>query len=918
MERDLKKDLPSPAMKNGPLPGGTPPREIHEASASGTVAFVPQGLASLDATEGAGFVPHDRSLKRAVGEADEQEKTVISQRPVAAPEEFYRSMPLSELAGMLEGRQLDHFAVDQMIGGGGMGAVFRGRDLRLDRIVAIKVIPASKREPETLRRFRIEAQAAARLDHPNIARVYYVGEAEQWNYIVFEFIDGVNIRDLVEMEGPLSVDDAVFYTRQVAEALQHANERDVVHRDIKPSNVLVTAGGMAKVVDMGLARNTALEKSTTDATASGVTLGTFDYISPEQARNPRDADVRSDLYSLGCTLFYMLTGHPPFPEGTALQKLLSHGSQPPPDPRGWREDLSDQLYEITMKLMAKRPSDRYQKPAELISDLIMLAELEDLPRSQATGTVMVSPNIAQRSLVESNLPWMVALAFLLGSVLWLQSVQLSNDFELNNLEYRSSPAEAEAANRAAQHQQPSPPSVEAISILPRELGPSNRDASVEVNSPVVMGDAASAASLYTPASPDNPEAVAPVLPSGSSRARGTVVVSGDRPLDVDPQLWERSLTKALQRAAEDASFQVVEVRGTSVIDELINVAPRELLIRGDASSQGVIEFSEELLLASLDGAGIIDLVDSKLKFADLAFQVRVPRDLGSKRLSLFRILGNSQLELQGCSVTLVDTRATRTVCIVAREPLPPAVEASLEGARWTGEGLPANGNGNGAANGRGTMIRLTDCVVRGEGSLLNSRVTEMGVDDRLDVSITNTLVAMTGSVIDVRAPTGDIRALRFANLFCDQSTFVTDGPFAVLTYAGGASPLLGLKRTSQNSIYWSLPGVPHVLINGAQRQSLLGNFDLLLFQGLNNLYDENIVDLCHCMLKAEKSATFGFTESLIAGWFSERGNESRVRWQAANVPSRPLHAVSPPEFAVTEVLFVPGISPDRLYAPTFE
>ncbi len=361
----------------------------------------------------------------------DSEKTVISQRPVAAPEEFYRSMPLAELANLLEGKQLDHFQVEQMIGGGGMGAVFRGRDLRLDRIVAIKVIPASKRDADTLRRFRLEAQSAARLDHPNIARVYYVGEAERWNYIVFEFIDGVNIRDLVDMQGPLSVDDAVFYTRQVAEALQHAADRNVVHRDIKPSNLLVTAAGAAKVVDMGLARDTSLDKSSADATASGVTLGTFDYISPEQARNPRDADVRSDLYSLGCTLFFMLTGNPPFPEGTALQKLLNHGSQPPPDPRAWREDLSDELYEILMKLMAKRPTDRYQKPIDLINDLLLLAEAENLPRSRSPGTVLMSPSVAQRSLLESNLPWMVAVTVLLGTSLWMQSVKsLSSTFPI--------------------------------------------------------------------------------------------------------------------------------------------------------------------------------------------------------------------------------------------------------------------------------------------------------------------------------------------------------------------------------------------------------------------------------------------------------------------------------------------------------
>ncbi len=361
----------------------------------------------------------------------ERDPTVISHRPAAAPADFVRSLSLVELSRTLEGRQLHHFAVDRMIGGGGMGAVFRGRDLRLDRDVAIKVIPESRRDPETLRRFRMEAQSAARLDHPNIARVYDIGEDEAWNYIVFEYIEGINLRDLVLNEGPMSIDDAVFTTRQVAEALQHAHDRDVVHRDIKPSNVIITPTGIAKVVDMGLARNTAMDRSTADQTASGVTLGTFDYISPEQARDPRDADVRSDLYSLGCTLFYMLTGQPPFPEGTALQKLLNHGSQPPPDPRQWRDDISDQLWAVLAKLMAKRPADRYQKPHELINDLLLIAQIESLPRSRSPGTIQLRPTIARRSLLETHLPWLIPLAALLLSAFWLQSADsLSTAFEI--------------------------------------------------------------------------------------------------------------------------------------------------------------------------------------------------------------------------------------------------------------------------------------------------------------------------------------------------------------------------------------------------------------------------------------------------------------------------------------------------------
>jgi serine/threonine-protein kinase len=162
-----------------------------------------------------------------------------------------------------------------------------------------------------------------------------------------------------------------------------------------------------------------------------VTLGTFDYISPEQARDPRDADVRSDLYSLGCTLFYMLTGQPPFPDGTALQKLLNHGSQPPPDPRQWRDDISDQLYAVLAKLMAKRPADRYQKPLELINDLLLIAQLEGLPRSRSPGSILMRATVAQRTLLETHLPWLVPMSVLLVSAFWLQSADsLTGSLEL--------------------------------------------------------------------------------------------------------------------------------------------------------------------------------------------------------------------------------------------------------------------------------------------------------------------------------------------------------------------------------------------------------------------------------------------------------------------------------------------------------
>ena len=205
----------------------------------------------------------------------EEAKTVIRQA-ISTGERKHESTGRTpaEIAKVLVGEQLNQYFLEAMIGGGGMGAVFRAHDQQLDRIVALKVIPFVGNDPELQRRFRNEAQNAAKLDHPRIARVFDAGNYDDWHYIVFEYIKGTNIRDLVDHHGTLSLDDAVVFTSQVAEALDHAAQRGIVHRDIKPSNVLVSDDGSIKLVDMGLARSDNLDLSE-DMTASGVTLGTF-------------------------------------------------------------------------------------------------------------------------------------------------------------------------------------------------------------------------------------------------------------------------------------------------------------------------------------------------------------------------------------------------------------------------------------------------------------------------------------------------------------------------------------------------------------------------------------------------------------------------------------------------------------------
>ncbi|MFM8579552.1 MAG: serine/threonine-protein kinase [Planctomycetaceae bacterium] len=280
---------------------------------------------------------------------------------------------MQDLGRRLEGTSLGAYHLEKFVGGGGMGAVLRALDTTLDRIVAVKVLFAHESaDEEVVRRFRNEAQSAARLDHENIGRVHAVGYEEGWHFIVFEFIEGMNLRDIVAESGPFDIRRTVDVTLQLAEALSHAAERDVVHRDIKPSNVIITPEGRAKLVDMGLAR---LHQMTggNDLTVSGMTLGTFDYISPEQARDPRAADVRSDLYSLGCTSYFLLVGRPPFAEGTLVQKLLQHQQERAEPVERFRPDIPATLANAVARLMEKDPADRYQSPQALIDDLAGLA-----------------------------------------------------------------------------------------------------------------------------------------------------------------------------------------------------------------------------------------------------------------------------------------------------------------------------------------------------------------------------------------------------------------------------------------------------------------------------------------------------------------------------------------------------------------
>ncbi|MFO1096270.1 MAG: serine/threonine-protein kinase [Planctomycetaceae bacterium] len=316
--------------------------------------------------------------------------------------------------GSVAGLRLGHFVVEERIGRGGMGGVFRAVDERLNRVVALKVLaPTYARDPAAAERFRNEAQAAARLDHENIARVYYVGEDQGVPFIAFEFVRGTNVRDFILQKGTLSPAEAVNYTLQIAQALRHTQAARVVHRDIKPSNIIITPSGHAKLVDLGLARQEQVEPAR-ELTVPGTTLGTFDYIAPEQARDPRNVDVRTDIYSLGCTLYHMLTSEPPFPQGTMIQKVVDHHRDAPPDPVERNPLVPPQLSRIVRRMMASNPDERYSGPESLIHELAQVAAALGLHPTQGDNLIWVRPLYQpQPGFFEHNKGWLVTLAALL-------------------------------------------------------------------------------------------------------------------------------------------------------------------------------------------------------------------------------------------------------------------------------------------------------------------------------------------------------------------------------------------------------------------------------------------------------------------------------------------------------------------------
>ena len=342
------------------------------------------------------------------------------------------------------GLEISGCKIISKIGEGGMGAVYKAHHIRLNKAVAIKVMAAALLglgDEIHRKRFLREARAAAQLEHPNIMTVFDVNEYESSPYIIMQFIEGRSVGEMLDSKGKFGQSEALRIIRQAAEALESAQQHNIVHRDIKPDNIMITSAGQVKVMDFGLAKRTGSQDA--GVTASGVILGTPVYMSPEQFK-AEVLDGRSDIYSLGVTLYHMVAGKPPFTGNTPFELGNKHMQMPHPSPKNFSPDLSPHVCSIIDKMLAKEREERYATPAELIKDI------------DAALKEMASESIEPEVIVAKKHGWKYAFAALILVAAVVTMLMLSP------WKAKEKPANNELENRAAQAYEEMKPRVAAL------------------------------------------------------------------------------------------------------------------------------------------------------------------------------------------------------------------------------------------------------------------------------------------------------------------------------------------------------------------------------------------------------------------------------------------------------------------------
>jgi serine/threonine-protein kinase len=580
---------------------------------------------------------------------------------------------IGQFDGDEAGIRLAHFEITSRLGSGGMGAVFKATDLELARDVALKILhPGSSQDASMISRFRNEARACAQLNHDNIARVFYAGTQDGLYFIAYEYASGKTIRDLIIERGQLSIEDTVNYAIQVTLALNHIAAAGIVHRDIKPSNIMLTNSGRVKVVDLGLARRDTTD-SIGDITVAGTTLGTFDYISPEQARDPRNADIRSDIYSLGCTMYHMLTGQAPYPEGTALQKLLDHQGKSPPDPRQLNAGVPPELSAILRKMMANSPEHRYAVPGLLLNDLIQMAARLGLRSIPAEGIVWRRMNAGSDPQPLGAVWVLVSVALICMTAIFLQrsskseklADSLVNDLDTPGVEVNPDEYEAGSTDVAVTPTEMTAGSDPGVSGLAESGTLQARTTVPGVTTGSVASLLSSSARRPTPMLPTTGPVSSSFLDVVLSQPATNVSQNQIASEQSNPFILQSSdgnvrSFQTLKAAVADArSGDVVLLRYNGFPDDLtaqppVRIVGMNLIIRAADGFRPTLEFDGVSEGAVSPGRMFNLRSQGSLTMRDIDLRLVVRDDLNTDRWSLFHCEGSNRVNLENVSIECIN------------------------------------------------------------------------------------------------------------------------------------------------------------------------------------------------------------------------------------------------------------------------
>ncbi len=415
--------------------GATSSKSISDATMIGKI-IVDQGLAdssdvrkSLDRWQHLGKEASDDTLIQ-----------VLLDDGIATSHQLEKVRSLAEQQRSVQ--QIPGYQLLDKLGAGAMAVVFKAKQLSLDRIVALKVLPKKfMSDPQFVERFYAEGRAAARLNHPNIVQAIDVGQAGDFHYFVMEFVEGHTVFDRISQKGPYGEKDAIRVVTQIAEALKHSNDKGLIHRDVKPRNIMITNTGIAKLADMGLARQ--VDDDEMAAMEKGKAVGTPYYISPEQIRGLSDVDFRADIYGLGATFYHMLTGRVPFEGANPSAVMHKHLKDELVPPDHIREDLGSGISEIIELMMVKDRDRRYKGWADVLEDLKAVSRGDKPMNAQHTSVDLSSigesientnapdaPVVADQfarppSVLEQPVFWFAAASLLLNIILLVVLILLA-------------------------------------------------------------------------------------------------------------------------------------------------------------------------------------------------------------------------------------------------------------------------------------------------------------------------------------------------------------------------------------------------------------------------------------------------------------------------------------------------------------